>query len=224
MALIQLKKINKIFNSNTSNPFQALKNVNLEVNGGDFISIMGPSGSGKSTLMNIIGMLDVPDSGQYFLNAVNITGLRKKDLPRMRREEVGFIFQTFNLLPRLTVAKNIALPLTYTNKTAKEKQLKINELIELVRLEHRKKYLPVNLSGGEKQRVAIARALVNNPKVILADEPTGNLDSKSGCEIMTALSHLNKTGRTIILVTHDPEIDKYADRHFKLVDGQLNEK
>ncbi len=222
MALIELKRINKTFNKSTDNPFQALKDINFAIEDGDFISIMGPSGSGKSTLMNIIGMLDVADSGSYWLKENDITKISRSKLPLMRRQEVGFVFQTFNLLPRLSVYENVRMPLIYSKKENK-KSNRVDNLIKMVKLDHRKNYIPMNLSGGEKQRVAIARALVNDPAIILADEPTGNLDTNSGAEIMESLKNLNKEGRTIILVTHDPEIDKYAKRHFKMVDGVLSE-
>lgn len=222
MALIELKRINKTFNKATDNPFQALKDINFAVENGDFISIMGPSGSGKSTLMNIIGMLDVADSGSYWLKENDITKISRSKLPMMRRQEIGFVFQTFNLLPRLSVYENVRMPLIYSKKEGK-KSTQVDNLIKMVKLEHRRNYIPMNLSGGEKQRVAIARALVNDPAIVLADEPTGNLDTKSGAEIMQSLKNLNKEGRTIILVTHDPEIDKYAKRHFKMVDGVLSE-
>ncbi|MBU0707898.1 ABC transporter ATP-binding protein [Patescibacteria group bacterium] len=222
MHQIELRNVNRVFNKNTDNTFQALKGINMIVEPGDFISIMGPSGSGKSTLMNIIGMLDVADSGSYWLKEVDITKTEKSELPMMRRQEIGFVFQTFNLLNRLSVYENVRMPLIYSKKKY-GKRSKVDELIKMVNLGHRRNYLPVNLSGGEKQRVAIARALVNDPRIIVADEPTGNLDTKSGSEIMKSLVDLNKEGRTIILVTHDPQIDKYAKRHFKMVDGILTE-
>ncbi|MFA5107408.1 MAG: ABC transporter ATP-binding protein [Patescibacteria group bacterium] len=223
MPLITLQNINKTFSPDLPNPVTALKGVHFTIERGEFISIMGPSGSGKSTLLNVLGLLDVPDSGGYILNNIEISKVPKKQLPFLRRKEIGFIFQTFNLLARLTVAQNIQLPLIYSRYPRKKQVDRINEMLRTVKLENRRNYKPALLSGGEKQRVAIARALVNDPSIILADEPTGNLDSKSGKDIMAALQWLNQQGRTIIVVTHDATIDAYAQRHFRMSDGELTE-
>lgn len=223
MALITLKNIKKTFTPDLPNPVHALTGISFVINRGEFVSIMGPSGSGKSTLLNILGLLDVPDSGSYILNDVDIVNVKANQLPYIRRKEIGFVFQTFNLLARLTVSQNIQLPLIYGRYPRKKQAGRIDEMLKIVHMENRKKYRPIHLSGGEKQRVAIARALVNDPSIILADEPTGNLDSKSGQDIMAALKMLNQQGRTIIVVTHDPNIDAYAQRHFRMTDGILTE-
>ncbi|MDD5342694.1 MAG: ABC transporter ATP-binding protein [Patescibacteria group bacterium] len=223
MPILRLENINKSYNQDTPTAFQALKNVSFSVEPGEFISIMGPSGSGKSTLLNIIGILDVADTGSYQLNGVEITSLGKSRLPAIRRKEIGFIFQTFNLLPRLSVFQNVQMPLMYSRVQSNKQKDRVDELLGLVKLTQRRNYLPTKLSGGEKQRVAIARALANNPSIILADEPTGNLDSKSGREIMEALAELNRQGRTILLVTHDQNIADFAQRHFFMADGVLTE-
>ncbi|MDP3965130.1 MAG: ABC transporter ATP-binding protein [bacterium] len=224
MSFILLSSISKTFNRETDNPFQALSDVHFDVEKGDCVSIMGPSGSGKSTLMNIIGMLDIPDSGSYRLDEHDITKMRKSELPYFRRNQIGFVFQTFNLLPRMTVAQNISMPMMYNQVPRDERKQRIEALLETVKLSKRKDYYPTKLSGGERQRVAIARALVNNPSIILADEPTGNLDSKSGQEIISALLELNRAeGRTLIIVTHDPSIAEQTDRRFEMIDGRLKE-
>lgn len=224
MSLIVLKEVSKTFNPELPNPVQALKGVNFIVEPGDFISIMGPSGSGKSTFLNILGLLDTPDSGSYLLNSVEITKVKARQLPALRRKEVGFIFQTFNLLSRLTVFQNIQLPMVYSRAPKSEQVTRVEQFLELIKMTERRNYKPSHLSGGEKQRVAIARALVNDPSIVLADEPTGNLDQKSGLQIMEALVDLNKQGRTIIVVTHNSAIDAFARRHFSLIDGELTEK
>ncbi len=201
---------------------QILKSVNLKVYSGEFLAIMGPSGSGKSTLMNMIGCLDRPTCGQVILMGQDINTITDSELARLRGLEIGFVFQNFNLVPRLSATQNILLP-TYANvKNGIEPNKRANELIKLMGLEDRFNNRPSQLSGGQQQRVAIARALVNDPSIILADEPTGNLDSKTGLEIMDMFKELNNKGRTIIMITHDAGLASYADRVVYLKDGMLN--
>ena len=200
---------------------KAVCNVNLVINKGDFMSITGKSGSGKSTLMHMLGLLDTPTSGELILNGKNTKGMNEKELARIRNSEIGFVFQTFNLLQRTTVLENVILPLTYS-KVPKEKHEEMAlEVIKQVNLEHRLNNRSNELSGGERQRVAIARALINNPSLIVADEPTGNLDSKTGDEIEKIFLDLNKKGITIVLVTHDQDLAKIAKREIVLKDGEI---
>ena len=200
---------------------KAVCNVNLVINRGDFMSITGKSGSGKSTLMHMLGLLDTPTSGELILNGKNTKGMNEKELAQIRNSEIGFVFQTFNLLQRTTVLENVILPLTYS-KVPKEKHEEMAlEVIKQVNLEHRLNNRSNELSGGERQRVAIARALINNPSLIVADEPTGNLDSKTGDEIEKIFLDLNKKGITIVLVTHDQDLAKIAKREIVLKDGEI---
>ncbi|MBN2073063.1 MAG: ABC transporter ATP-binding protein [Actinobacteria bacterium] len=210
--LVKVYKIGKI-------EIPALKGINLDISDGEFISIMGPSGSGKSTLMNIIGCLDIPTSGEYFLDSVNIGKLNDNELAAIRNKKIGFVFQTFNLLSRSNVFGNVELPLIYTSERVKDRRKRVLEAIEDVGLTTWIRHRPNELSGGQKQRVAIARALVNNPSIILADEPTGNLDSRTGEEIMAIFQRLNRDGKTIILVTHEMEIARHTHRVIYLRDG-----
>ena len=200
---------------------EALKGIHFHVDEGEFVSVMGPSGSGKSTLMNIIGCLDRMTKGTYILNNINISKLSEYELSRIRNKSVGFVFQTFNLLPRMTALKNVELPMIYAGSSAKKRQERALEALEKVDLLDRKDHKPSELSGGQRQRVAIARALVNNPSIILADEPTGNLDSKSGEEIMTIFQELNEEGVTIVLVTHEPDIASHTSRIVTFRDGMV---
>ena len=195
--------------------------INLEIKKGDFVAIVGPSGSGKSTMMNLVGALDMASKGDIFLDNQNIEHLSESDLATIRGKKIGFIFQNFNLIPTLTAMENVMLPMTFQEIDEEERRNKARELLNSVKLGHRLKHLPGELSGGERQRVAIARALANNPEVILADEPTGNLDSKTGTEIMEMLLNLNKQCKTIIMVTHDNELAKKARKIVRLRDGRI---
>lgn len=200
---------------------KALRGVDLQINEGEFVAIMGPSGSGKSTLMNIIGCLDIPDSGKYFLESIDVSKLNDNQLANIRNMKVGFIFQTFNLLSRLNTFQNVELPTIYTKVKFKNKNQRIFEYIESVGLKGKEKNKPSELSGGERQRVSIARALINNPTIILADEPTGNLDSRTGEEIIAIFQKLNREGKTIILVTHELDIALHTQRIIYLRDGLI---
>lgn len=196
-----------------------LHDINLTVREGEFLAIMGPSGSGKSTLMNLIGFLDRPTEGKIIIKGVDINKLSDKEVARLRGLEIGFVFQTFNLIPRLTALENVELP-TYANiREGVDAHKRAKDLLKMVGLEDRMHHRPGELSGGQSQRVAIARALINDPAILLADEPTGNLDSKTGCEILSMFTRLNEDGRTIVMITHDPEIAKYADRVVLVKDG-----
>lgn len=198
---------------------QALRGINLIINQGEFVAIMGPSGCGKSTLMHILGCLDRPTSGQVLLDDVDIDELGDNNLADIRNKKVGFVFQTFNLLPKLTAIENIELPLIYSGVTVEERKKRSRDILEIVGLKDRGTHKPAELSGGQSQRVAIARALINKPTIVLADEPTGNLDSKSGAEIIDLFQSLNQRGATIIVVTHDQEIANHGQRIIRLKDG-----
>jgi putative ABC transport system ATP-binding protein len=201
---------------------QALRGVDLTVDSGEFVAIMGPSGSGKSTLMNVIGCLDLPDSGTYTLNGEDVTALGGDALARVRNRSIGFVFQSFNLLPRTSAVENVEMPLIYAGIAKQGRRQRAQVLMESLGLTDRMNHMPSQLSGGQQQRVAIARALVNRPPILLADEPTGNLDSRSGEEVMNILEELNRRdGVTIVLITHEPEIAKRADRMLTLRDGRL---
>ena len=201
---------------------EALRGVSFEINTGEFVSIMGPSGSGKSTLMHIIGCLDYPTGGKYFLSGQDVSKLNDNQLALFRNQKIGFVFQEFNLLPKATILRNVELPLTYNNTNSKNKKRLAVQALEEVGLGNRLKHRPNEISGGQKQRVAIARALVNHPSIILADEPTGNLDSKTGQDIMKMIKKLHDDGNTIILVTHEPEIAQYSQRVLHLKDGLID--
>ena len=199
----------------------ALKGVSLSIERGEYVAIMGPSGSGKSTLMNLIGCLDTPSQGTYLLNGKEVSTMKDDELARIRNEEIGFVFQTFNLLPRATALHNVELPLVYAGMSKKARLEQAEGALKRVELSHRMGHRPNELSGGQRQRVAIARALVNNPSILLADEPTGNLDSKTGVEIMALFARLHAGGNTIIVVTHEPDIAAYAHRVISIRDGQV---
>ncbi|HET7697137.1 MAG TPA: ABC transporter ATP-binding protein [Vicinamibacterales bacterium] len=199
----------------------ALRGLSINIERGEYVAIMGPSGSGKSTLMNLIGCLDTPTKGSYLLNGKEVAEMNDDDLARIRNEEIGFVFQTFNLLPRATALHNVELPLVYAGVSAKDRVERARQALEKVELTHRASHRPNELSGGQRQRVAIARALVNNPSILLADEPTGNLDSKTGEEIMQVFERLHESGNTIILVTHEADIAAHAHRIISVRDGQV---
>lgn len=219
--LIDLSGINKSYR-NGDQELQVLKNINLQVEEGEFLAIMGPSGSGKSTLMNIIGMLDRPSSGTYHLDGKEVARLGEKKSAKVRNQEIGFVFQQFFLLSKLNALQNVELPLIYAGVSQSKRKALAEQYLEKVELETRMHHLPSELSGGQKQRVAIARALVNRPSIILADEPTGALDTKTGEQIMELLTELNKEGKTIIMVTHEPEIAAYAKRQIIIRDGVIS--
>jgi len=204
-----------------SEVIHALQGITMEIDRGEFLAVMGPSGSGKSTLMNILGCLDVPSRGDYFLNGIPISELEDNDLARIRNREVGFVFQVFNLLPRTTALHNVEMPLIYSHVPSRERLARAKGALEIVDLGDRIDHRPNELSGGERQRVAIARAMINNPSILLADEPTGNLDSKTSLEIMELFKRLHGSGNTIVLVTHEDEISTYADRVIHLLDGRI---
>lgn len=219
-TVIELKSLTKRYDDEAG-VYDALKGVDLSVNKGDFVAIMGPSGSGKSTLMNIIGLLDRPTKGEYILDNTNTNKLSDRKLANFRRDKIGFVFQNFNLLPRFNLMQNVELPLIYKRVAARERRKKVMEVLKSVGLGDKAKNRPNRLSGGQVQRAAIARALINNPSIVLADEPTGNLDSKTGIEIMELLKDLNKKGVTIVVVTHNPEVSEYADRTIIVKDGNI---
>ncbi len=218
--MIQLNDIKKVFRTDEVETW-ALDNVTLRVNEGEFVAIMGPSGCGKSTLLNILGLLDNPTDGTYTLNDIDVSKMKETDRINVRKGVIGFVFQSFNLIDELTVEENIELPLLYMGIPKKERKQRVKEVMERVNISHRNKHFPAQLSGGQQQRVAIARAVIANPKIILADEPTGNLDSKNGEEVMQLLSELHKEGTTIVMVTHSQHDAGYANRIVKLFDGHL---
>ncbi len=220
MALIETKDLWKTYVMG-SEEIHALRGVSIEIERGEYVAIMGPSGSGKSTLMNLIGCLDTPSKGSYLLNNKQVSQMNDDELARIRNEEIGFVFQTFNLLPRATALHNVELPLVYAGVTSKDRATRALQALGRVDLIDRRTHRPNELSGGQRQRVAIARALVNNPSILLADEPTGNLDSKTGEEIMTLFSKLHQGGNTIVLVTHEADIAAHADRVIFVRDGQV---
>lgn len=220
MAMIKLTGINKIYRTNEIETL-ALENVNLDVEKGEFVSIMGPSGCGKSTLLNIMGLLDAPSSGKIEINGTSVENMKDKELAAFRNKTLGFVFQSFHLINSLNVIDNVELPLLYRKMPAKERTRLAKEVLERVGLSHRMCHMPTQLSGGQCQRVAIARAIVGNPEIILADEPTGNLDSKMGAEVMELLHKLNKEdGRTIVMVTHNEEQAKQTSRTIRFFDGR----
>lgn len=219
--VIQIEQLKKTYHLGKVN-VEALRGVSFEINTGEFVSIMGPSGSGKSTLMHIIGCLDHPTGGKYFLSGQDVSKLNDNQLALFRNQKIGFVFQEFNLLPKATILRNVELPLTYNNTNSTNKKRLAAQALEEVGLGDRLKHRPNEISGGEKQRVAIARALVNRPSIILADEPTGNLDSKTGQDIMKMIDKLHDEGNTIILVTHEQEIARYAKRVIHLKDGIID--
>jgi putative ABC transport system ATP-binding protein len=221
MALVEVKNVSKIYGFGSATTV-ALDNVSLSIEAGEFLAIMGPSGSGKSTLMHLIGLLDQPTHGDLMIDGQDMATLSSKQLALLRRKKLGFVFQSFNLLPRLTAIENVALPLTYSDLSHVKQLKRAETMLSKVGLADRQYYMPAQLSGGQVQRVAIARALINNPMLILADEPTGNLDSVSGLSVMDLLQDLNKQGHTIIIVTHDAKVATYAKRVVKMIDGRID--
>jgi putative ABC transport system ATP-binding protein len=218
--LINIKKLKRDFVLGTE-IINVLKGIDLQINKGEYVALMGPSGSGKSTLMNILGCLDTPTSGSYILNGNDVSMMHDDDLAEIRNKEIGFVFQTFNLLPRTTALDNVALPMIYAGYSKTDRNERAKEVLTQVNLADRMDHQPNQLSGGQRQRVAIARALVNKPSIILADEPTGNLDSKTSVEIMNLFNDIHKNGNTVILVTHEEDIAKYAHRIIRLRDGMI---
>lgn len=218
-SLIQLKNITKIYNNGEDNEFKALSQINLEIQEGEFVAIMGPSGSGKTTLMNILGALDTPTSGRYYVTGRDISNLSGNELAYFRNQDVGFVFQQFNLLPRASVKRNVLLPTLYGHIENKEER--VLEVLDTVGIKDKINNKPNQLSGGQIQRVAIARALIMKPSIIMADEPTGNLDSKTGKGIMELFRDLNSQGHTIIMITHEKNIAEFADRIIRLKDGEI---
>jgi putative ABC transport system ATP-binding protein len=222
-ALLRMENISKVFFTDEVET-HALSNVHLEINRGEYISIAGPSGCGKSTLLSLIGLLDSPTEGEYVLNGKPVANLTLSERARIRNKEIGFIFQAFNLIGDLSVYENVELPLTYRNLAASERRKRVEEALERVGMAHRMKHYPAQLSGGQQQRVAVARAVAGHPSLLLADEPTGNLDSTNGESVMNLLRELHQSGATVCMVTHDPRYARYADRTFHLFDGQVVEE
>ncbi len=220
MPIIEMKDVSKLYGFGDATTV-ALDEVNLHVDAGDFVAIMGPSGSGKSTLLNVIGLLDRPTHGTYLLSGRSVEKLRSNQRAKARRDKIGFVFQTFALLPKLNVLQNVAQPLAYKGMSVSRRLKQASLMLERVGLQDREYFMPRQLSGGQIQRVAIARALVNNPAIIIADEPTGNLDSGSSWVVMELLSEIHKTGNTILMVTHNPELTRYANRVIYMHDGSI---
>jgi len=218
--MIKTEKLSKVFRTEEVETL-ALNEATIHVKKGEFVAIMGPSGCGKSTLLNILGLLDNPSSGGYEFNGIQVARLKEKDRTKFRKGNIGFVFQSFNLIDELNVYENVELPLIYLNMKSSERRQKVEEVLKRMKIGHRAKHFPQQLSGGQQQRVAISRAVVANPKLILADEPTGNLDSKNGIEVMNLLSELNQEGTTIVMVTHSDRDAGYAHRVINLLDGQV---
>jgi len=218
--MIRTNNLQKIFRTEEVET-TALNNVSIEINEGEFVSIMGPSGCGKSTLMNILGLLDNPSGGEYFFLNTEVSKFTERQRALMRKENIGFVFQSFNLIDELTIYENVELPLLYLKTSPSEREKKVETVLERMNIMHRRNHFPQQLSGGQQQRVAVARALVANPKIILADEPTGNLDSSHGDEVMKMLIDLNENGTTVVMVTHSPTYAEYGNRVIHLFDGQV---
>lgn len=218
--MIQIENISKVFRTSEVETV-ALNHVNLNVKEGEFVAIMGPSGCGKSTLLNILGLLDNPTEGSYKLLGEEVAGLKEKERTRVRKGKLGFVFQSFNLIDELTVFENVELPLLYAGVSVKERVRKVDAALERMQIAHRSEHYPQQLSGGQQQRVAIARAIVTNPHIILADEPTGNLDSVNGNEVMNLLTELNREGATVVMVTHSEENAHMANRLIRMIDGNI---
>ncbi len=223
MALVEVRNLSKIYHLG-GEEIRALDDVSAEIEGGEFISIIGPSGSGKSTLMHILGCLDSPTHGTFSLDGTEIQNASRAEQAKIRNQKIGFVFQFFNLLPKLSVLQNVELPMIYSGISASERRKRAMAALEMVELQNRTKHRPMQLSGGQQQRVAIARALVNNPKIVFADEPTGNLDSHTGSAILALFKRLSEEGRTIVLVTHDPNIAARTTRRIEIRDGKIAEQ
>jgi ABC-type antimicrobial peptide transport system, ATPase component len=224
VPVIVTRGLSKLYAAGTEAEVAALRGVDMRINRGDFVAIMGPSGSGKSTLMNLIGCLDTPTEGVYECDGVDVSTLDREELAVLRRDKIGFVFQGFNLLPRMSALENVAMPLGYAQVPPAERQRLAAEALAAVGLGERAGHRPSELSGGQQQRVAVARALINNPPILLADEPTGALDSKTGEEILSLFKRLRDDGHTVVLITHDAEVAAHADRTFVMRDGQLTEE
>jgi putative ABC transport system ATP-binding protein len=218
--LIQTQQLSKIYRTEEIET-TSLNDVNLSVQAGEFVAIMGPSGCGKSTLLNVLGMLDAPSAGNYLFNGKEVAGLNERQRAELRKNTIGFIFQSFNLIDELNVQENIELPLLYLGLSAEERKQRVDAVMEQMQIAHRSKHFPQQLSGGQQQRVAVSRAIVGRPQLILADEPTGNLDSRNGEEVMRLLTELNESGTTVVMVTHSPEHAEYAHRVIQLFDGRI---
>ena len=218
--MIKIENVSKSFRTEEVETF-ALRGVSLDVNKGEFVAIMGPSGCGKSTLLNILGLLDNPSDGKYILDGTDVSSLKEKQRTGLRKGKIGFVFQNFNLIDELTVEENVELPLRYLNVSASERKTRVKEVLERMGISHRAKHFPQQLSGGQQQRAAIARAVIARPELILADEPTGNLDSKNGQEVMDLLTELNREGTTIVMVTHSQHDAAYTNRVINLFDGKI---
>jgi putative ABC transport system ATP-binding protein len=224
VAVIETHDLGKVYSPGTEAEVVALRGVNLRIQRGEFVAIMGPSGSGKSTLMNLIGCLDSPSQGRYLCDGVDIASLDAEERAILRRDKIGFVFQGFNLLPRMSALENVAMPMGYANVPAHERAQRARDALAAVGLGSRESHRPSELSGGQQQRVAIARALINRPPILLADEPTGALDSKTGEEILALFKQLRDDDHTVVLITHDPEVAAHADRTFVMHDGELHEQ
>ena len=220
--MIQLQQLNRVFRTSELET-TALNQIDLHIQQGDFVAIMGPSGCGKSTLLSILGMLDSPSSGAYLFQGTDIANYSEKQLAQLRKTQLGFVFQSFNLIDELTVFQNVELPLQYQGVAAGERKQRVEAILKRMQIDHRADHLPLQLSGGQQQRVAVARALVINPALILADEPTGNLDSLMARQVMELLEQINRQGCTILMVTHDPDQARRAGRHIQIIDGQLSD-
>lgn len=218
--MIKINSLRKIYRTEEVETL-ALNEVDIHVKQGEFVAVMGPSGCGKSTLLNIVGLLDDLDGGSYLFNEIEVAAFNERKRADLRKHNIGFVFQSFNLIDELTVYENVELPLIYTKVPASERKRRVEEVLDKVQIMHRRNHFPQQLSGGQQQRAAVARAVVNRPKLILADEPTGNLDSRNGNEVMTLLTELNEAGTTIVMVTHSEHDAKYADRVIRMLDGQV---
>lgn len=224
VAVIQTQGLSKVYSPGSEAEVIALRDVSMTIARGDFVAIMGPSGSGKSTLMNLIGCLDTPTDGTYLCDGIDVATLDREELAELRRDKIGFVFQGFNLLPRMSALDNVAMPLGYARAPNSARRRMAQEVLEAVGLGERSGHRPSELSGGQQQRVAIARALINKPPILLADEPTGALDSKTGEEILALFKRLRDDNHTVVLITHDAEVAAHADRTFVMLDGQLHEE